>query len=234
MIVGTPRSGTYLLCDLLSQLDACGKPHEYFNPTIARAYIPGREHDLLERLLLPAPVGMTDNGIAAVKFFAWNLDEITEKADLFEFYPKVRFILQWSEDRLAQAISLARARQTHRWQDAEREQAQPLYDPAAIYRSLLDIALEHERFELFFARQGITPLRISYERLLDSPQEVLTAVCAHIGVKLPPASMTGLRPRTTKMRDALSDKWRRRFVHDYGAWRGLDPIKLKSKLEKAT
>jgi LPS sulfotransferase NodH len=76
-----------------------------------------------------------------------------------------------------------------------------------------------EGWQEFFNRNGIAPLRVSYEERLEPDAEgAVRAVLDYIGVQPPP----GWRPRVKLRRqaDALSDEWVTAYHRDAAVRRG--------------
>jgi LPS sulfotransferase NodH len=117
------------------------------------------------------------------------------------------------EDRLRQAISWARALQTHKWA-SDHEVHEPraeVFRRNQIDRLMAGVVEREHRWERFFAESGIEPLRLTYEELLVAPEKTVAAVLGHIGVAgadRHPAAPPTLR----RQADALTEEWVRRYL----------------------
>jgi LPS sulfotransferase NodH len=71
---------------------------------------------------------------------------------------------------------------------------------------------QHSAWQNWFARYGITPLPVQYERLVAERQAVLAEVFRHTGVACPP----GLELSTIRRRQStdLNDQWVMRLEKD--------------------
>ncbi len=89
-------------------------------------------------------------------------------------------------------------------------------DALTFARSQLDIQMnaigkENLEFETFFAANGIEPVRVHYEQLLDKPQEAIDMIGKRVGFR---QRLHVERERLTlsKQRGALNDEWRQRYL----------------------
>lgn len=228
MIVGTPRAGTQFLCQLLRQTGVCGYPDEFFNPGIAKKYIPGNEHDVIARLLLPKQFGATPNDVASVKFFAASFDIISQHANLFDFYPTPQFLYISRQDKLAQAISLARARQTGKWTADHADRQPPSYSSKLIYHCLRKICIDTARFDMYFSRNGITPIRLTYEQIVSNPKHIISMIVSALDVEWNNGLNT-IEYSQKIQRDPTSIEWRNRFISENRDMSWLDVLKKKKK-----
>jgi LPS sulfotransferase NodH len=55
------------------------------------------------------------------------------------------------------------------------------FDPAAVDRAVNDLADQDRGWRVFFARRGVVPMVISYERLCVDPFSFLEAIARRIG-----------------------------------------------------
>lgn len=121
------------------------------------------------------------------------------------------YIFLTREDRLAQAISLAIAGQTGQWTaDDPSPSDLPEYSRARIDRLLAEIAEANRQFEQFFARNAITPIRLTYEAFVAGRPRGLARIGAAIGIPdlhLVPDALTIERQTT-----ALNAAWRARYL----------------------
>ena len=91
---------------------------------------------------------------------------------------------------LGQALSLVRARQTLQWRSSQDVAGEPTYDALAINNQLGAIAGQEARWRLYFARNGIVPLRLEYEDLVADPQRAVSAIAALMGLAEAPKVVT--------------------------------------------
>jgi LPS sulfotransferase NodH len=63
-----------------------------------------------------------------------------------------------------------------------------------------------------FEREGIDPVRITYEALSADPEGVLRTLLGHLGLDRDAAN--GVRPEVAKLADGTSREWAARFRAD--------------------
>jgi LPS sulfotransferase NodH len=97
------------------------------------------------------------------------------------------FIQLHREDILKQAVSEHFGQLTGQWGIDESVTTTPasnpnFLDPAAVDRAVNDLADQDRGWRVFFARRGIIPMCISYERLCEDPFSFLEAIARRIGI----------------------------------------------------
>ncbi|QPC87518.1 hypothetical protein GA830_12750 [Mesorhizobium sp. NBSH29] len=224
-ICTSPRSGSNFLCQHLSASGVLGQPLEYFNWRGRRVFenpaypddIPGQVEQILS-------VGATSNGIYAFKIFAHQHDWISGEISWFDALPELRLVLLTRRNVLAQAISWARALQTGQYRASQIAICEPVFDPDLIATQLRAIVVETARWELFFARTGIQPLRLIYEDFVDAPRSAVQAVASFMGVSLPRAESEEVGVTIRQQRDYLNREWAERFRTERGNCNTMDQL----------
>jgi LPS sulfotransferase NodH len=102
------------------------------------------------------------------------------------------FIQLYREDLLKQAVSEHFGQLTGQWGIDDSVTTAPadnpnFLDPAAVDRALNDLADQDRGWRVFFARRGVIPLTISYERLCVDPFSFLETIARRIGI--PPEAL---------------------------------------------
>lgn len=182
IICSTPRCGSTLLCDLLTQSGELGVPHEYLNisshglelmgrfgidgsdPDLARTYL-----DTLKRLRT------SPNGVFGLKAHHNQLNILMDPPLLNEVFPKVQFAQIVRRNRIAQAISFAIAFQTQQWDSTKKKENEPTYDAGLIDQCLAQILNQETEWTYFFQVNAIQPHVIHYEDLLEDSASVCRA-----------------------------------------------------------
>jgi LPS sulfotransferase NodH len=231
LICATPRSGSTLLCDLLTATGA-GKPASYYR----RQSIPR----WTERLGVPADndrayldavlaEGRGGTSLFGLRLMWETLPELT--ARVAALYPSatgdrtlletafgsIAFIHLTRADKIAQAVSRVRALQSGLWHmgadGTERErgasEATPGYDAPLIRQIVDELESDERHWSAWFATHGITPLELTYDALSADPAATVRQVLATLG--LDPARAADIAPRTARMADAQSAEWIARF-----------------------
>ena len=97
------------------------------------------------------------------------------------------FIQLYREDILKQAVSEHFGQLTGRWGIDDTVTTTPVanpnfFDPATVDRTVNDLADQDRGWRVFFARRGVVPMLISYERLCDDPFSFLEAIARRLGI----------------------------------------------------
>lgn len=110
-------------------------------------------------------------------------------------------------DRVRQAVSVVRAKQTGQWTAEGRPVANPAYDAADIAASLAAENRYEGKWDAYFADIGVEPFAVSYEQLDADYDGTMASVLSHLGVDTP------VPPRQLKRQgDAINDEWVARFL----------------------
>lgn len=244
IICTSPRSGSTLLCRLLSQTGVAGHPDSYFHEPSLKAWL-GQfslphgpnlpERELLDSVFRAAIAeGSRDTGVYGLRlqrhsfdFFAGKLavlhPELSGDAQrLAAAFGRTSFIHLTRNDKLEQAISYVKADQSGLWHmssdgtELERlaPPRAPAYDADRIRRELERFTACDRDWDAWFDRERIDPLRISYEALSDAPRETLRSVLDFLG--LDRGAANGVEPDVARLADETSRQWADRFRKEHG------------------
>ena len=207
IICATPRSGSYFLCDLLRSTGVLGRPHEFFCGDAMRRHGALDYPDSLDRQIAAVRTyGCGANGIFGVKLLPSHLAGRSLSRIMTGLNGPVPVLLE-REDLLGQAISQARAAQSH-WFMANDK---PRFD-AGLIRDHLELLVRwNASWRIYFARRGAVPLRVIYEDVVASPHEAVGRIAAALGLEAPP-QIDPQRLSMSVQRDAISAEWRERFL----------------------
>jgi LPS sulfotransferase NodH len=223
-----------LLCQVLSSTDQLGHPLEYFNGPGRRALglpdfpdAPELQIDAILRL------GATPNGVYAVKLFASHFAAFSRRLRWTEVLPNLHFVYLIRDDLLGQAVSWARALQTTQYRSTQPAKRAAVYDSGLIRSQLMTVVRERAQWEAFFARTGINPLRIVYERFLEDRSSHVDRVADLMDVENPVVDQ--LRIDLVIQRDTVTEEWKQRFRAENGDPNELDDLlpDLPSFIRKA-
>lgn len=207
----TPRSGSNWLGQLLAGTGRLGRPFEAFNGPGRRLLIdPAYPLDPVEQIRRVLADGSTPNGVYALKVFPNHLDEAARHVRWTASLPDLRFAHLSRRDVLGQALSWHRAEQTLQFRATFAPRGEARYDGPRIRALLNAIVAQQARWELFFARNAVQPLRLVYEEILREPQAACNAVAGLVGVA-PPVHFDPAAVDLRVQRDALTEEWRERF-----------------------
>lgn len=116
-------------------------------------------------------------------------------------------------DRLAQAVSWAKAIQDERWNTSMDPRDEAHYDGeliSVLFRRA--VRQDREWFEHFEAL-GITPLRLEYEEYRNDLRSAVESVLRELGEEIPQLEVPELRHQPQA--DASSQEWIERFTLEY-------------------
>lgn len=239
IICATPRSGSTLLCKLLSATGVAGKPNSYFHQPCISAWLKSLDltpeksvtkHEVLREVLNAVrQKGTADTNIFGLRLMRKSFDFLMEQLDLL--YPNLAsdtdrfnaafgrtlYIHLTRSDKLAQAISLVKADQTGLWHMApdgtELERMappqEPTYDAAQIQQQMLELTAFDSTWANWFETEKITPLRVTYEALAADPAGNLAYILDRLGLDSNVAR--GVEPGVAKLADQTSRNWAERF-----------------------
>jgi LPS sulfotransferase NodH len=233
-ICGTPRSGSTLLCRLLAATGVAGAPESFFRQESLADYarrwrLPPAGDAGFDRAFLAAMrrEGTGDTGIFGLRIMWPSVADAAKRlggtgpadfpAAFDAGFGPARFIHLSRQDKLAQAISLFRARQSGLWHLAAdgtviEGVARPhpvAYDGAAIGALLEELEAHDAAWTDLFAAAGIEPLRLSYEALTAGPRAALAAILSELGRD--PGLAAAAEVGTARMADRTSRLWASRF-----------------------
>lgn len=144
-------------------------------------------------------------------------DRLTTKQRFSAAFGTRYFIHLYRKDKVAQAVSLYKAKQSGLWHrnsdGTERERLKqgntPVYNYSALNKLVADLSEYNSAWLRWFADQNINPITITYEELSDSPKIVLRNLLSHMG--LDPTVAETVEPKTVILLDKESERWIDRF-----------------------
>lgn len=213
MIASTQRTGSGYFCELLQKVSDTGRVGEY----LSQASIERRQaqngtserESIIDLIKEAAP----SDGRGGVKIHYRDFIRILAHFEIGEILPK-KVILVRRRDRLAQAISLVRARQTGAWTSQFTEQNAPRYVYAALLDAWNEICNDELNWSTLLQFSGRETHVVFYEELFADPECVLDAALAALNKpRLNHIDPSGVARRV--QRDELNDDWRHRFAEDY-------------------
>lgn len=244
LIAMTQRSGSTMLCRALADTGVAGRPEEYFLDGDPAAFPPGwsfwedgifskpgmSRAEFLEHVHAR---GTTPNGVFGAKLawnnIAWVLRRLRavprfaglgRSAALHALFPDLHVVHLVRRDRVAQAVSWARAAQDGVWVVSDLEAARPVAEPEYDYElisNLERLIIEGERgWRRLCTELDVSPLAVAYEDLAasDTYEQVVRSVLRHLDVDLTIATVRP--PRTERQSDDLNLEWCDRYRADKG------------------
>lgn len=245
IICTTQRTGSTLLCDLLTSTGVAGNPDSFFMSDVDPVWVEqwglparGNRGDAgygAACLAAAIKVGKGPTDIFGLRLMRENLDDLSaliddvlpglpsDKARFEAAFGKILYVYLARGDKLAQAVSMVKAEQTGLWHVApdgtELERLapprEPEYDFARIAGKLEQLERHDAAWSRWFDTQGIEPLRIGYENLSADPAKEVSRICAALGVAAP--APASLKPGVARLADAVSLAWMHRYLEDLEA-----------------
>lgn len=235
LICSTPRTGSTLLCGLMSSTTVAGRPESYFRQPdeelwanrwdIVRSSDGAFEYAEFVRAALAA--GRTDNGMFAARIMWGTMDYLVDRLGtvcpalaggdlglLNLVFGHTRFIYLHREDVLAQAVSWHRAEQTNVWHEAVQEESkqperEPSFDFDQICSFVQTIGEHNSAWRAWFSAVGVRPHTVRYEDLDAEPVGVAREVLDFLGLELPPGRL--IRTRHRRLADEVNAQWIDRY-----------------------
>ena len=231
----TQRSGSTLLCEILTATQVLGKPGEHFNvmddATLCARHKVSSYLALKEKLWA---LGTSANGVFGLKDAMYTahyrkiVEEISQLRGLeksptldhevfwSDLFPNCKHIYLSRRNKVRQAVSWWKAINDQIWHLRPEEQHQnkahfytEKYDFAALSHLLKEIALKECATETYFSKYGIRPLNLVYEDFIQDFQGTIRNVANYLEIELLEIpEMTEPFKRTA---NPASEEWVQRF-----------------------
>jgi LPS sulfotransferase NodH len=189
IVAMTGRSGSTWLTTALSQLGAFGAPREYFNEAaLPHFWNFDREQDF-SQMFRGLITKYSTHGCFGFKINPQRLFWLSNVVDLNATFSTKTFA--WIDMRrwnlVKQGLSFAVAKKSGIWHSFENKQPiVPASDDRLVltdsdlWTEILSVLEQEQALEQFFEENGIRPLRIFYEEILDSGEALIARVCNFI------------------------------------------------------
>jgi len=221
MLATVPRSGSTYCAIRFWQSGLLGAPMEYLNFRVVGNLLRRLGYSVemeamslvnywqdVERLRTSA------NGVYGFKMFIANYIEIAKRAP--DFLAEIRpdhVVYLTRRDDIGQAMSYSRAQRSKAWFAGVPGTPEVGYDFAHIRMCLRSINHQKNAWEKTFDLTGTTPIRITYEDLLERGDACIQDVQSAMGIA--PESRSPIDvPMIERQTDGVSLEWRERFMED--------------------
>ena len=220
VLAAAPRSGSTYLSHLLWQSGCLGAPLEYFNflPTghYAAAAASAERQIAIWRSVLHCRT--SPNGVFGVKCFPGMVNQLAQNspalfrevtATLLAGNPNPKIVQLKRRDRIAHAISYARAARSGIWRAEQEEKGEPAtvpYSEEMISEALQVLDADDKAWEALYASSRIQPLVLWYEEVVEKPQEAVKSVADYLGVRLDPSATVSV-PEIRRQSREDSERW---------------------------
>jgi LPS sulfotransferase NodH len=240
LILATPRSGSTLLGQGLQASGLAGDPKEFFGHKMAFWMKRWDTPSLPAYVARLSAQRATPNGVFGAKLLYGQLRHLETLAQqdpalaelplpalLTRLFPNVRLIWATRDDKVRQAISWYKARQTGVWGQDERRDAPKLgrawrtgdepvppgelaFDYDGIAALLAQAEAEDAALARLIAQSGLPAFRVAYEAFSACYEAGAIELLRWLGID-PPADLTLPKPRTVKLADDRTEEWVARF-----------------------
>jgi trehalose 2-sulfotransferase len=215
IVASSPRSGSTYFCRLLGQSGLLGTPSEVLNPGFDLKGFKNRfkassPADYIAELISRRTA---KSGVFGLKAHFENFEAFRkEYPALLDVLSPVTYIYVNRRDRVAQAVSMARALQTNQWSSQGQEGKKPelRYNRELIANAMKEVELQDAGWLNWFKANNITPFRLTYEDLLADPAGTVQRVVEHLGVQNAERDEVKVPP-VEKQGDDTNQEWIERF-----------------------
>jgi trehalose 2-sulfotransferase len=220
IVASTPRCGSTFLCSLLWKTGVLGAPSEYWNchKSGARKTIGIRMMerlqaisgaDYLKKLLARRT---SPNGVFGLKVHFLDFQEVLRGfPQVLDHLSPVTFISIERQDKIAQAVSLAKSLQTGAWTaKINRQRPAVTYNRDLIARCLASLDAQRIGWLRWFEANRIDPYFVTYEKLAADKDSVVSGIIEMVGVGRDERYNIEL-PAIERQSDGTSKEWADRF-----------------------
>jgi LPS sulfotransferase NodH len=230
LICATPRCGSTLLCEALTNTRIAGRPLEYFNGNdelrLSKTWGVSSYADYLEKVIAH---GTTPNGIFGAKIVWMYLHDLIRRVRrlpqykgsdqsapefLTTVFPNLHYIWIIRDDRVRQAVSLDIAIQTGMWSWRDDEppvvEKQPIFSFKRIDQLYYRILAYEAAWQKYFITNSVTPFHVTYERLVEAYDQTIVAILQYLKIAIPENIEFGQR-RLKKLAGPLNEEWIQRY-----------------------
>ena len=218
IVASSYRSGSQYLCWRLWQTGLLGAPSEVLNPTSELRVLMNRfkassPTDYIAKLLARRT---SRNGVFGMKAHFHHFEAfLKEYPALLEVLSPTTYIYISRQDRIAQAVSMAKALQTDAWTSRMEEGPKPVlvYDREMIAHCLVDIERQDLTWRRWFETHNVTPFQVTYDDLTADAAGVVRSIVEFLGVQNDERDEVDVPP-AKKQADETNQEWIERFERE--------------------
>lgn len=140
----------------------------------------------------------------------------TVAAMLDHAFPDLKYLWVRRRDKVKQAISLCKAKQTKVYNSMQEDEGikadavELVYDFESIHKELKRFENEEAAWQNYFSENGITPFVVEYENFVKSYSETAMEALRFLGVKVP-EGYEQPQPHYRKQADTVNEEWYARY-----------------------
>ncbi|MGH1414378.1 MAG: Stf0 family sulfotransferase [Pelagimonas sp.] len=207
VIASSGRSGSHFLANLLFHTGQLGSPLEYLHPKHRMRWQKDLNQSNLRGTLRALMARRSSaSGWFGIKAHWSQFSTVARREPLLRWLDVQSYIRLDRTDRVAQAVSMEIAKQTGAWISWQKPSQVPVFDRAAIAKTIEELETEDQAWDAFFSSVQARPIRVSYEDLTQDPQSVTASICKALDVPVPPAAVD-LASAPKKQATTINDDW---------------------------
>ncbi|MBN1799717.1 MAG: hypothetical protein JW822_14165 [Spirochaetales bacterium] len=216
IICSAPRSGSHLLSTALKNTGLAGFPQEHFNPWHMQNIIGFPEELIYDDQYIPELINQntSKNGVFGTKA---QFSHITNFVGLHRlitiFGNDLKYIFIKRKNKIAQAVSLAKATQTQQFMADQEIHNKPVYNYYQIWQCLREINCQEKGWSVFFHEYNIEPYIVIYEELVDTYNLTILNVFRYLGIDIDQDFIVP-EPTIKKQADKINDEWISKFQNN--------------------
>ena len=216
IIASTVRSGSHMLGHVLHQTGGFGFPLEYGNKqNLAQWKQQTGESSTSECLKAVMQRRTSPNGVFGIKVHYSHLPVFGGLTGLSKLFPNPHFVLLTREDVMAQAVSLAVARQTGAWIAQQQQSgATPRYNFEDIDQGLRRILFENSSWRYTLAASGAKYMELNFDEVKANTANTVLRIADFLEQDID-ASRIPITPVTKKQSSELNQQWLNRFIEQF-------------------
>jgi trehalose 2-sulfotransferase len=242
LVCGTPRSGSSLLCEALITTGIAGQPEEFFLPQNEVLWQERwQTATYAEYLAHTIQQCTTPNGVFCVKMmmgyfddFVSKLRQIPDYAEkplsvhnlLQTVFPNLHYIWIRRRDKVRQAVSHAKARQTNVWKVTTNILAppdqfnkpvsdqfnKPVFSFEQIDYMTQELVAQDAAWQHYFTENNIQPFVVEYEDFVLRYEETAIQILDYLGIPKTESATFAARSMK-KQADEESEQWVQHYHH---------------------
>jgi trehalose 2-sulfotransferase len=223
VVASSYRCGSTFLCTELWRTGLLGAPWEYFNSrkgpktlsiqdaTMKRLKATSVQ-DYIAKLIA---CRTSKNGVFGLKAHFHDFEAALKKyPEMLGTLAPVSYIFIDRRDKLAQAVSMARAMQTKSWISLAKPDLSKLrYDRDLISQCLGKSEMQRLGWQRWFEARDIKPIVVYYEDMMENPSAVVRSIVEHLDVQDDEPNIIRLPP-VKKQGDDTNKEWVARFERE--------------------
>ncbi|HTZ37368.1 MAG TPA: Stf0 family sulfotransferase [Stellaceae bacterium] len=220
VVASSYRCGSQYLCWRLWQTGLLGAPSEVLNPTSEQRVLMNRfkvssAADYIAELVARRT---SKNGVFGIKAHFHHFEAfLKDYPPLLEVLSPISYIYINRNDKVAQAVSMAKALQTDWWTSRMEEGPKPQlrYDRDMITHCMADIEQQDLTWREWFEAHGVVPFLVTYDELTADADGVVRAIVRLLGVENDEPDAVDVPP-ARKQADETNQEWIERYRRETG------------------